>query len=295
MKEYRSAFFKLSLSMIIFGSIGIFVRYIPLSSALIAQVRAIIGTIFLFAAMLIGRKRMTWTAVRSNLLLLLLSGTAIGFNWIRLFESYRYTSVAVSTLCYYMAPILVVLLSPLVLKEKLTPKKLLCVAAAVIGIAFVSGVFSAGSIGSGDITGMLLGLGAACLYAVAMLLNKKMHGIGSMDRTVLQLGISALVLLPYNILLPAAEPVSLDGVAIILLLVVGVVHTGLAYFLYFGSIEHMQMQSVAIISYLDPVFAVILSVLLLKEPISVPELLGAVLILGAASVSELSFERSKNQ
>ena len=293
MKEQKSAFISLSSAMLIFGSIGIFVRHIPLPSAMIAQVRAVVGSVFLLVTMLISRKKLDWKGMRRNLLLLLFSGSAIGFNWILLFESYRYTSVAVSTLCYYMAPIIVVMLSPLVLREKLTAKKLFCVAAALIGIVFVSGVLSSGTVGSEDITGMLFGLGAAVLYAAAMLLNKKMNSIGAMDRTVLQLGISALVLLPYNTLCPVTEQFSLDAAAVALLLLVGVVHTGLAYYLYFGSIAHLKMQTVAIISYLDPVFAVILSVLLLKEPLSGLELFGAVLILGAAAFSELSFNRRK--
>lgn len=287
MKERRIAFAKLASSMVIFGSIGIFVRYIPLRSSLIALIRAVVGVVFLLIALCVKKISLSREAIRENLLNLCCSGAAIGFNWILLFESYRYTSVAVSTLCYYMAPIIVILLSPILLKEKLSGRKVLCVATALVGMVFLSGILGAGITGTADMKGILFGLGAAVLYASAILMNKKLRDIGAFDRTVTQLSVAALVLLPYTLLTSGVTAEKLTIPVMGLLAVVGVIHTGVAYFLYFGSMEHLPGQTIAIGSYIDPVIAVIASVVVLREAFSLTEGIGAVLILGAAIVSEL--------
>lgn len=278
---------KLILSMFIFGTIGLFVRYIPLPSSLIANARGIIGSVFLLAAMAVRRSRFSAEGIKGGLWYIFLSGALLGANWILLFEAYRYTSVATATLCYYLAPIIIVALSPLLLKERLTRRKLLCVAAALAGMVFVSGVAGGVSGGASNSRGVLMGLGAALLYAAIVLLNKRIVGVRPTERTVMQLAISALVLLPYNLLTVKPDALSLTPVSAGLLLLVGIVHTGLAYYLYFGSIEALPAQTLALLSYIDPVVAVLLSALFLAEPLTVAAALGAVLILGASIISEL--------
>lgn len=293
MNKRTISLMKLIGSMLIFGSIGLFVRYIPLESSQIAFIRAFVGVLFLSIAMSLKRKRISASAVKKNLLYLILSGTAIGFNWILLFESYKYTSVAVSTLCYYMAPIIIIALSPIVLKEKLTGKHLLCIAAALFGIFMISGVFSVGSIKGSEGKGILLGLGAAALYATAILCNKQLCNIGAMDRTVCQLLITAMVLLPYNLFATDLNFTAVTPGSLVLLVAVGVIHTGLAYYLYFGSLDHLSGQSIAIASYIDPVVAVLLSAFILREPFTAETMVGAAAILMAALVSEIPLKRGK--
>ena len=292
MDRKRSSLWGLAISMTLFGTIGLFVKYIPLSSSLIALSRALIGFLFLAAMMLIQKKKLMISVIRKNILPLTLSGVFLGFNWILLFESYRYTSVAVSTLCYYLAPLLVVLLSPLLLKEKLTQRKILCVAASLVGMVFISGILQANTFSAKDFTGILLGLAAAVLYAAIMILNKKISGLSGYERTVFQLGLSAMVLIPYCLFTCDFVSVDLNAVQIILLVIVGVIHTGLTYFLYFGAMDHLPSQTVAMLSYIDPVVAVLISVFILAEPMKLLDIPGAVLILGAAIVSELP-ERKK--
>ena len=292
MDRKRSSLWGFVISMTLFGTIGLFVKYIPLSSSLIALSRALIGFLFLAAMMLIQKKKLMISVIRKNILPLTLSGMFLGFNWILLFESYRYTSVAVSTLCYYLAPLLVVLLSPLVLKEKLTQRKILCVAASLVGMVFISGILQANTFSAKDFTGILLGLAAAVLYAAIMILNKKISGLSGYERTVFQLGLSAMVLIPYCLFTCDFVSVDLIAVQIILLVIVGVIHTGLTYFLYFGAMDHLPSQTVAMLSYIDPVVAVLISVFILAEPMKLLDIPGAVLILGAAIVSELP-ERKK--
>ncbi len=283
----KQARLKLMASMFIFGTIGLFVRYLSLPSSLIAMCRGIIGSTFLILLLLLRRGKMDKAAVKKHLLWLLMTGGALGFNWILLFESYRYTSVAVSTLCYYLAPILVILVSPLVLREKLTAKKCLCVAAALVGMIFLSGVLQGGIPSGGELKGILFGLAAAVLYASLVVLNKNMTGLAAMDKTILQLGLSALVLLPYVLLTVEIPAGAFTPRSVLLLIFVGIVHTGLAYALYFDALGVIQGQTAAILSYLDPVVAVLASVLLLREPMLPTEALGALLILGAAFLSEV--------
>ena len=287
-----NATFKLTLSMVIFGTIGIFRRYIPLPSSLVAMTRGLIGMLFLLLVMVLRKRGMNRAAVRRKFAMLCLSGAAIGVNWILLFEAYNYTSVATATLCYYLAPMFVILASPLVVGERLTAKKLFCVLAALLGMVFVSGVLEAGG-GSSDLKGVLLGLGAAVLYASVVLMNKQLGDVPAYDRTIVQLGSSAAVLLPYVLLTENLGTLTFTPGTIGLLLVVGVVHTGMAYAMYFGSLMQLKAQTAAILSYIDPVVAVLLSALVLREHMSLLSGLGAILVLGAAVVSELPSRRKK--
>lgn len=277
---------QLLCAMGIFGTIGIFVRYIPLSSAAIALSRGSLGLLFLVAVMLVTKKKPDTTAILRNLPVLVISGIAIGFNWILLFESYRHTTVATATVCYYLAPLLLLLASPL-LGEKLTAKKLLCIGVALVGLVCVSGIIEGGLPAFSELKGVLLGIGAAILYATVMFLNQKLSPIPAYDKTILQLGSSSLVILPYLLLTQGFASTALTPLQWALLLIVGIVHTGIAYTLYFGSMRDLNAQTVAIFSYLDPAIAVLLSALLLHEPMSPANIIGTVLILGSALYSEL--------
>lgn len=283
---------KLILAMTIFGTIGIFVKYIPLPSSMIACVRGFVGVIFLLLMTFVKKSRISFKDIKKNLFLLCLSGAFIGVNWILLFEAYRYTTVATATLCYYMAPIFVTLASPFVLKEKLTVKKALCIFVALIGMVFVSGIVGSGSLQI-SIPGIFCGIGAAFFYACVILLNKHIKNISSYDMTMTQLFIASAVILPYVLFTEDMSAVSLDAKAFICLLLLGIVHTGFAYMIYFSSISRLKAQTVAIFSYIDPVVAIILSALLLKEKMGLFEAIGAVLILGSTLFSELNLKKKR--
>lgn len=272
------------LSMLIFGTIGYFVSAMNVPSPVIAMVRGLLGAGVLALVLLLRGKKPDMAAIRRNGVKLVLSGVTIGFNWILLFESYRYASVPVSTLCYYMQPVYVTLLAPLVLKEKLTPWKLLCVLVALIGMIPVSGVLGGGA----DVrfTGILLALGAGVLYACVVLINKRINGIDAWSMTLVQLASAGLVMIPYNLLTGAFAGLSLRGLDIGLLAVVSVIHTGAAYTLYFGGIQRISGQSAAIMSYIDPIVAVGLGVFLPGQKPDGWTILGALLILGATLLSD---------
>lgn len=274
------------LSMCIFSTIGLLRRYINLPSGTIALSRAFIGSVFLLLLLLIRRRKPDFTALRKNALPLLLSGAALGFNWIALFESYRYTTVATATLCYYTAPILVILFSPLLFGERLTTRKCLCVLSTIVGIVLVSGVLQTGLSSLSELEGVLWGLGAAVLYATVVVLNKKTAGVDTMSRTICQLIISAAMLTVYTLFteFPLSAPPTTQELW--LLAVAGILHTGIAYALYFSAIGNLTAQTAALYSYLDPILAIILSAVLLHEPMELTAILGAVLILGAAIIAD---------
>ena len=289
------ALLMLASSMLIFGTIGLFRRYIPLSSGLLAFSRGILGALFLGLFLMIRRlpeqrlkkRKGSWNRTSAPVFfLLILSGALMGINWILLFEAYNYTTVATATLCYYMQPTIVILLSPLFFDERLTAKKLVCAFLAVLGMFLVSGAAGEG-IPQGDaFRGILCGLGAAVLYAAVVIMNKCIRNIDPYLKTILQLASASVCLLPYLAVTGQLSYVKLDSFSLLMLLVVGIVHTGIAYTLYFGSTDGLRAQTIALFSYIDPVSALFISVLFLHEPMGAAGLAGAVLILGAAFAAE---------
>lgn len=290
-KRSFASYLMLIGAMLIFGTIGIFRRYIALSSSLLAFCRGIMGSAFLVAFLKLKGRKVFHENNRKNLLLLCVSGGLMGANWIFLFEAYNNTTIATATLCYYMEPTIVMLLSPLFFKEKLPTRKIICIALSLVGMVLVSGVAESKAMGKGDFKGVMLGLAAAALYSSVVIINKKITVEDAYERTVIQLFSAAVVLIPYLILTEDFSAISLDAMGILMVLVVGLVHTGLAYALYFGSIQRLDVQSVAILSYIDPVSALILSGLFLGESLTVLGLLGAVLIIGSALMSEIRLGR----
>ena len=280
----KTTYAQFIMAMVIVGTIGIFRRNISLSSAALAFSRGILGSLSLGAFVKLRGQKIFHGIDRKKLLLLILNGAIIGVNWIFLFEAYRFTTVAVATLCYYLQPTLLILVSPIFFKEKLTGKKLFYALIAFLGMVLVSGVLGGGDTGS--LKGVAFGLAAAVLYTMAVVINKITLGVDSYEKTIIQLASAGIVLIPYILMTEDISAVQLDTITIILVLIVGIIHTGLVYFFYFGSMEHMSAQAVAVFSYIDPVVAVIASWAFLGEPLTVPVIIGAVLIIGSAFLSE---------
>lgn len=272
------------LSMLTFGTIGLFVNNINLPSSFIAFSRAFIGSVFIGFFMLATKHKFNTESVKKNLKILIPSGIAMGFNWIALFESYRFTGVAVGTLCYYMAPVIMILVSPIILKEKLTLTKGLTSLAAIVGAVMISGVFS-GAVRS--VKGIAFGLGAAVLYASVVLMNKFVKDLSPVETTLIQLVSAAVVMVPYVLLTEKVSTFVFDSKSVIFILVVGIIHTGIVYMIYFSSVTKISTQSTAVFSYIDPVTAIILSAVVLHETLSAWQIVGTVLILGATLLNEL--------
>ena len=282
-------------SMLIFGTVGIFRRFIPLSSGFLAFARGVFGGLFLLAFTKLTRHDTGEKLPARTFIWFAVSGAVMGINWILLFEAYNHTTVAVATLCYYMQPTIVMLLSPILFREKLTGRKAICAVTAIAGMILVSGIFGGENLPTGNLRGVLLGLGAAVCYSTVVIMNKKVSGADAYRKTTVQLLSAGLVMVPYLLLTENFSAMEFSLSTVMLLTVVCLVHTGLAYVLYFGSMDGLRAQSVAILSYIDPVSALFFSALFLREPLSISGIIGAVMIIGSAVISEIQFSPSRRR
>lgn len=274
-------------AMLIFGTIAVFVRNINLSSKEIALLRGFIGSIFLLGVMLFSKEKTSFSGIKKNMLLLFLSGIGVGGNWIFLFEAYKYTTVSIATLSYYFAPIFVTISAPIILKEKFSMIKIICVCTAMVGMLCIVGANSGGAgAGYNHILGIGYGLLAAVFYASVILMNKFIKGLKGVETTVTQLILASLVLLPYVLLTTGFDFSKMTGISYGYLIFLGVVHTGFAYALYFTSLKDLKGQTIAVLSYIDPITAVVISSVFLGEKMTILQIIGGILILGSTFISE---------
>lgn len=276
----------LVISMAVFGTLGPFVRCIPLSSGALALARAVLAAALIFLYLTVSRQNIPLKQMKGEVPLLLLSGAAMGINWILLFESYKYTAVSIATLSYYFAPVIVTIACPILFRERLTGKQILCFLMSTAGLVLITGLGKGGQ-GGRDLIGILFGLGAAAFYAAVILLNKFIRQVNGIHRTFLQFLAAIAVLIPY---VAASGGMGLDqmnAVGWAALLTVGFVHTGITYCLYFSSLKELPGQKAAILSYIDPLVAVFVSICFLGEKITPPQLLGGAMILGFTLLNEL--------
>ena len=286
MKKHVSPQLPMIISMVVFGTLAPFVRRIGVTTGELALYRAVLAAMLIGAYLLISRQSIPFKTLGKDLVLLLASGIAMGFNWILLFEAYKYTTVSIATLSYYFAPVLVMIACPLLFREKITKRQWLCFGMSTLGIALITGTGDL-STGSNHITGILFGLGAACLYATVILLNKYIRKVDGIQRTFLQFLGAILVLVPYVGFTSGVTLGCMDSQGWICLLVVGLFHTGINYCLYFSSLKELPGQKAAILGYIDPLVAVIISVTLLGEPFTLLQAIGGLLILGFTLLNEL--------
>lgn len=282
----RSKLMNLS-AMLIFGTIAIFVRNIELTSKEIAVLRGVIGSIFLLGVMLFSKEKTSFSAIKKNLPILVLSGLGVGANWIFLFEAYKYTTVSIATLSYYCAPIFVTIMVPIILKEKISLIKFLCVCTAMVGMLCIVGT-NKGSIGEGynHFLGIIYGLTAAVGYASVILMNKFIKGLKGVETTVTQLVFASILLLPYVMITSGFDFSKMTGISWGYMIFLGIVHTGFAYALYFSSLKELKGQTIAVLSYIDPITAILISALFLGEQLTMFQIIGGVLILGSTFISE---------
>lgn len=292
MKALKNPKVMIIISMAVFGTIAPFVRNIPVSSGELALYRAVMAAILIGLFFVFTKQRIDFKSIKKELPLLLISGMAMGINWILLFEAYKYTTVSVATLSYYFAPVIVTVVCPILFREKMTAKQILCFVMSTIGLVLVIGITDLGG-GSQNGVGILFGLGAAVFYATVILLNKFIKGVAGIQRTFLQFIAAIIILIPYVAFTGGISLGGVDGVGWICLLVVGIVHTGITYCLYFTSLKELSGQAAAILSYIDPLVAVVISVTILGEPITWMQLIGGILILGFTLFNEIDIKLRK--
>ncbi|MFJ7469846.1 DMT family transporter [Peribacillus frigoritolerans] len=282
------------LSMIIFGTIGLVVRYIDLSSSERALLSSFLGCLFLLLVFFMIKKKISWNLVKSNVLFLILSGIALGGNWIFLYQSFDYTTIANATLGYYFAPVLVMILSPFVLREQLSIKKIVCICVAIISMLMIVGEgLSASS--SDDILGLSFGIIAAAFYAALLFFNKFIKDMGKLELTIIQLGTTTLLLMPYVFLTEGFGIFEVSSSSIPFILILGIINTGIGFLLFFSGMEKLKAQSIAMLSYVDPFVAILISAIILQEQMTIVQMLGGVLLLGSTFVSEIKSVKFSKQ
>lgn len=273
--------------MMLFGTIGTISRFIDMPSSIICLGRAAVGVLVILLLLKLRSESIDKEAIKRNIGWLILSSTLLCLNWTCQFEAFKYTTIATSTLCYYMQPIFYIIAGAIVLKEKTTPRKWICVLVAFLGMILVSGVIQVG-FDMSELKGAIYGVVGGFFYAMVVLINKYMKDISPVNTTIVQMAFVTLIMTPYAYITGDFGQVSITTVGIICLIVLGAVHTGLAYIVYFDSVNKLSAQTVGILSYIDPVEAVLLSALFLHEPITIWTIIGAILILGATAISELT-------
>ena len=287
MKESNRSRLMMVASMAIFGTLAPFVRRIGVTSGELALYRALMAAALIGIFLLVTRQKIPFAAIKKEIPLLLLSGMAMGFNWILLFQAYKYTTVSVATLSYYFAPVIVTILCPIIFRERLTKKQIICFVMSTLGLVLITGIGDLTGANS-HLTGILFGLGAASLYATVIMLNKFIKNVEGIHRTFLQFLAAIVVLVPYVTLTSGFNLGVMDGAGWLCLLVVGFIHTGITYCLYFSSLKDIPGQKAAILSYIDPLIAVIISVTILGESMNLVQIVGGALILGFTLWNELS-------
>lgn len=273
------------LSMFIFGTMGLVVRYIDLSSSETALLSSSIGCLFLIVVFMMMKKTIPWKLVKANAYTLFLSGIALGGNWIFLYQSYNHTTLTNATLGYYFAPVFVMILSPFVLREQLSVKKMVCIGVAIIGMVLIVGNGISAS-GTDDLLGIFFGLVAAACYTALMLLNKFIHRMGRLEITIIQLGLTAVLLLPYVFFTEGFGIFGVSRSSVPFIIILGIVNTGIGFWLFFSGMQKLKGQSIAMLSYVDPFVAILISAIILREQMTIVQMLGGALLLGSTFVSE---------
>lgn len=277
---------KLILSMTVFGTLGLFTRNIAVSSGELALYRAVLAATLIVAFLTLTRQKLDWEGIKKDLKYLILSGAAMGFNWIFLFQAYNYTTISVATLCYYFAPVIVTVACVFLFRERLNAKQILCFVMSTLGLVLI--IANGGLSGGGsDGIGIAYGLGAAALYATVILLNKFMKHTEGVPRTLFQFFAAILILIPYVAATSGFHLEVLDTKGWICLLILGLFHTGVTYCLYFSSLKELKGQEVSILSYIDPLVAVLISTAVLGEAMTLLQGIGGLLILGFTLLNEL--------
>ena len=283
----KNARLSLVLTMMLFGTIGTISRFINMPSSIICLGRAAVGVLVILLLLKLRKESIDKEAIKRNIGWLILSSTLMCLNWTCQFEAFKYTTIATSTLCYYMQPIFYIVAGAIVLKERASFRKWICVLVAFLGMIFVSGVIQVG-FDISELRGAIYGVVGGFFYAMVVLINKYMKDISPVNTTIMQMALVTVIMTPYAFVTGDFGKISITGLGVVCLIILGAVHTGLAYIVYFDSVNKLSTQTVGILSYIDPVEAVLLSALFLKEPITVWTIVGAILILGATAVSEFS-------
>ncbi len=278
----NKAFFKYILALLLFGSNGIVASFIDLNSQNIVLLRTFLGSLLLISIFFISGEKLTFYKHKKQFLFLTVSGIAMGTSWMFLYEAYARIGVSIASLLYYCGPVIVMALSPILFKEKLTANKVVGFLSVIIGVIFINGnAFD----GKGDLFGINCGLLSAVMYAFMVIGNKKAKDIVGLENSALQLIIAFLTVAVF-VGLKQGYTMQIASTSIAPIFILGLLNTGIGCYFYFSSIGKLKVQTVAVFGYLEPLSAVLFSVIFLKETMLPLQIVGAMLIIGGAMYSE---------
>ncbi len=273
---------KYFISVFLYGTLGFFLAFIDVNSEFVVFCRGTLGCLFILVLLAIKKQKLDIEAIKKNFVYLVICGISLGLNEIFLFMGYKY-AVSLASLGNYTAPITIIIISAILYKDNLSLKQILCILASFVGVVLLSGVLTGTS---SDIRGLIFGLCGSIGFVTLVFMNKKLKDIGPYDKTIIQLLFSSLTTLPL-IFINKSYLISYDIKTVSILLMLGIIHTGFAYSLYFDSINTLSPVKIAVIGYVEPVMSVLIGALFLNESMDIYAIIGAILILGSAIISEL--------
>lgn len=280
-------YIKFILSMVIWGTNGLLVANLALDTTEIVLIRTFLGALVLLIIVL-ATKSFNFDDLKADLVPATVGGIALGLNWMLLFAGYRTAGVGLSTLTYYCGPIIVLALSPVLFKEKLTGAKIAAIAAVAVGMVLITGDITPGS----EVAkGIFFSAGAAVLYASIIISGKNIKRLSGLNCSLYELSLSFVVVIIFLLAKGTKLPVIPQKNELVYALIIGLVNTGFAYYLYFSSLQKLPGQTVALICYVDPLTSLFVSAVFLNEVLAAPQIVGAVLIMGGAMLGELKFKR----
>lgn len=286
----KSSYYKYFAALLLFGSNGIVASNINLPSYEIVLLRLLLGSLFLITVFAVSRQRFTFYRNKHTCLYLFISASAMGASWMLLYEAYQQVGISIASLAYYCGPVIVMILSPFLFRETLTWPKIAGFLTVLAGMCLVN--LQALDEGK-TIWGLFCGLMSAFMYALMVTANKKAKPESGLENSLLQLVIGSFIVVAF-VSMQKNFVLSLTTIDWIPVLLLGLLNTGIGCYLYFSSITDLPVQTVAICGYLEPLSAVVFSVLFLHEVLLPLQMLGAVLILGGAIFGEC-FNPEKQQ
>ena len=278
----KTSYLKYIFALLLFGSNGIVASLIHLSSYEIVLLRTLIGSLLLIAIFFTAREKLTFYKYKMQSIFLAVSGIAMGTSWIFLYEAYDEIGVSLASLAYYCGPVIVMILSPFLFGENLTKIKVCSFLVVLVGIFLVNGTAFENGV---SVWGLACGLLSAICYSLMVMFNKKANDITGLENSMLQLFVAFLTVAIF-VGIKQGYRMEIDTQSIIPILVLGLLNTGIGCYFYFSSIGKLPVQTVAICGYLEPLSAVLFSVIFLKETMLPIQIIGAVLIIGGAMLGE---------
>ncbi|MFZ2314898.1 MAG: EamA family transporter [Gammaproteobacteria bacterium] len=259
----------LILSMILWGTLGLFVLWSGMAAVDVAFYRCLIGALVMGCWMIKSKEKIE---IDKNFPVVALAGICLVLNWIFLFKSFQVSSITIGNMSYYLQPVILIILGIFFYNEKVSFKQWIFILLALCGVLLTMDLHQLNS--PNVVLGATFALFAALLYSFVTLLMKRVN-LSYFKVIFIQLSIGMLILLPFV----HFQPLSL--VAIVCLVVIGTVHTLLAYFLYYGAIKKTDLTKVAILSYLDPIVAIASDILFFNRQLDVYQIIGIFLTFGA--------------